>query len=112
MSGSGPSTDVNGIAAGTTSSPDFSNFNLTAAQGNADLMRVVTCFLNAGENEYDGGIGQLCCNTIPAELRLTCFCRHTDSCTLCHYDCVNRVYLFPWLVSKSYLFLAMICTNT
>lgn len=71
MSGSGSSTDVNGIAAGTPDSPDFSNFNLTAAQGDDDLMRVVTCFLNAGENEYDGGLGMYRCNTFGVRSRLT-----------------------------------------
>jgi hypothetical protein len=57
MSGSS-STDVNGISAGTASvMPDFSNFNLTAAQGDDDMMRLITCYLTAGENEYDNGLG-------------------------------------------------------
>lgn len=38
--------------------PDFSNFNLTAAQGNDDLTRIITCFLQTGENEYNGNLGQ------------------------------------------------------
>jgi len=37
--------------------PDFSNYNLTAAQGDDDLMRQVTCFLAASANEYSGGLG-------------------------------------------------------
>jgi len=53
------STDVNGISAGSPGlMPDFSNFNLTAAQGDDDLTRLITCFLQAGENEYNGNLGE------------------------------------------------------
>lgn len=53
------STDVNGVSAGSPpgSMPDFSTFNLTAAQGDDDLTRLVTCFLQAGTNEYNGALG-------------------------------------------------------
>jgi len=51
------STDVNGISAGSPGMPDFSNFNLSAAQGDDDLTRLVTCFLQAGTNEYNGALG-------------------------------------------------------
>lgn len=53
------------IAAGTNSWPpasgdigaiDPNNVNLTEVV-NQDLIRDVICYLNAGENEYNGGIG-------------------------------------------------------
>lgn len=56
MSTSAP-TDINGDASGSGSSIDYSNFNLTAAQGNDDLTRIVTCFLQAATNDYNGNLG-------------------------------------------------------
>jgi len=59
LTGTSP-TDVNGVAAGSPSGsvPDFSNFNLTAAQGDDDLTRIVTCFLQAATNDYSGDLGR------------------------------------------------------
>jgi len=52
-------TDVNGDAAGTATTPDFNNFNLTAAQGDTGLTQVATCFLQASTNDYTGGLGMI-----------------------------------------------------
>lgn len=47
-----------------TSTIDYSNFDLTAAQGDDDLIRLITCYLNAGGNDYTGGLGESqCCTT-------------------------------------------------
>jgi len=53
-------SDVNGQSAGTPMDPSdmYNNFNLTAAQGDDDLTRMVTCFLQATDNEYNGMLGE------------------------------------------------------
>jgi hypothetical protein len=52
--------DVTGNSAASSTSPDFTNFNLTAAQGDDDMMRLITCFLTARKNEYDNGLSKFC----------------------------------------------------
>jgi len=46
------------MSTGPDAGVDYSNYDLTAAQGDDNLVRQVICFLNAGRNEYNGGLGE------------------------------------------------------
>jgi len=90
-------TDVNGDSAGTANTPDFSNFNLTAAQGDDGMTQVVTCFLQASSNDYTGGLGMVFAPATKSYILLLTSVNHRCSrlCSLRHHDCVDLRHLLP-----------------